>query len=201
MPKKKTTDGERDAALERLWQAWFAHREMAVLDELVEAYADNARYAARWAFRRLGERRETIDEQESVGLCALPRIIAAYEPDKGKWRTYFVGCMRREVWRHIRDESRGWRVNPPKVVSLAAAFHVAARGEPVDAQEMARDEASKALAALTPRLALAVRLCVMEGRTLDEAGKVMNISRARVQQLRDKALRLMRQRFSSESTP
>ena len=83
MPKRKTTDGERDAALERLWQAWFAHREMAVRDELVEAYADNARYAVHRSFGRLGKGRESPDERESVGLCTLLRAVIAYDPAKG----------------------------------------------------------------------------------------------------------------------
>jgi RNA polymerase sigma factor (sigma-70 family) len=102
----------------------------------------------------------------------------------------------------IRPYIRQWENVPAPLVSLDAMFGENGSNlydlvEDVEAEEASRaaqrSEIWAAIDRLPPRAKFIMRLRFVEGRTLEETGKILELTRARIKQIQDDSLRKLRQ--------
>ncbi|MFH0953200.1 MAG: sigma-70 family RNA polymerase sigma factor [Verrucomicrobiota bacterium] len=102
----------------------------------------------------------------------------------------------------IRPFIQQWENIPAPLVSLDAMFGENGTNlydlvEDVDAEEASRaaqrSEIWSAIDRLPPRAKFIMRLRFIEGRTLEETGKILALTRARIKQIQDDSLRKLRQ--------
>ena len=102
----------------------------------------------------------------------------------------------------VRPFIRQWENVPAPLVSLDAMFGENGTNlydivEDMDAEEASRaaqrSEIWSAIDRLPPRAKFIMRLRFIEGRTLEETGKILALTRARIKQIQDDSLRKLRQ--------
>lgn len=102
----------------------------------------------------------------------------------------------------LRPFVHHWEHVPSPVVSLDAAFNENGMNlydivEDPDAEEASvvaqRSEIWAAIDRLPPRARYIMRLRFIDGRTLEETGKLLSLTRARIKQIQDDSLRKLRQ--------
>ncbi len=102
----------------------------------------------------------------------------------------------------VRPFIRQWENIPAPLVSLDAMFGENGTSlydlvEDMEAEEASgaaqRSEVWSAIDRLPPRAKFIMRLRFIEGRTLEETGKILALTRARIKQIQDDSLRKLRQ--------
>ncbi|MBU1693516.1 MAG: sigma-70 family RNA polymerase sigma factor [Verrucomicrobia bacterium] len=148
----------------------------------------------------------SIGMRPSREMLALKEILDAWPKDRGDPPDNAVlasltGMTEARIAK-IRPYVRQLEHQPGPPVSLDAMFadndsnlyDVVKDSEAEEASHAAqRSEIWSAVDRLLPRSKLIMRLRFIEGRTLEETGAMLNLTRARIKQIQDDALRKLRQ--------
>ncbi len=148
----------------------------------------------------------SIGVRPSRDMIAIKEIIDAWqrdhktEPDNAVL-VKLTGLPIERIEK-IRPFIRQWENVPAPVVSLDAMFGENGTNlydlvEDTDVEEASRaaqrSEVWTAIDRLPPRAKFIMRLRFIEGRTLEETGKILELTRARIKQIQDDSLRKLRQ--------
>ncbi len=148
----------------------------------------------------------SIGMRPSRDMVAIKEIIDAWakehktEPDNAVLAK-LTGLAEQRVAK-IRPYIRQWENIPAPLVSLDAMFGENGTNlydlvEDMEAEEAStsaqRSEIWTAVDRLPPRAKFIMRLRFIEGRTLEETGKILELTRARIKQIQDDSLRKLRQ--------
>lgn len=148
----------------------------------------------------------------SIGICPtrdmtmIKSLIDAWKKDHGEDPSDEVlakitGFLEKRV-KKIRTFLHQWENLPAPPVSLDALLGDSTSNlhemiEDVDAEEAShaaqRSEIWAAIDRLAPRARFIMRLRFVEGRTLEETGQALGLTRARIKQIQDDSLRKLRQ--------
>jgi RNA polymerase sigma factor (sigma-70 family) len=148
----------------------------------------------------------SIGMRPSRDMVTIKEIIGAWLKEHGKEPDNDVlvkltGLPEERIVK-IRPFIRQWDKIPEPLVSLDAMFGETGDNlynlvEDVDAEEVSsaaqRAEIWTAVDHLPPRAKFILRLRFIEGRTLEETGKILSLTRARIKQIQDDSLRKLRQ--------
>ena len=148
----------------------------------------------------------SIGMRPSREMLALKEILDAWPKDREKppdnaLLASLTGMTEERVEK-VRPYVLQMDHLPSPTVSLDAMFadndaNLYDVVEDVDAEEASdaaeRSEIWSAVDRLAPRSKLIMRLRFIEGRTLEETGAILNLTRARIKQIQDDALRKLRQ--------
>jgi RNA polymerase primary sigma factor len=148
----------------------------------------------------------SIGMRPSRDMVTIKEIISAWLKEHGKEPDNNVLVkltgLPEERIEKIRPFIRQWDNVPAPLVSLDALFgengvNLYNMVEDVDAEEASgaaqRSEIWTAVDHLPPRAKFIMRLRFIEGRTLEETGKILDLTRARIKQIQDDSLRKLRQ--------
>jgi RNA polymerase primary sigma factor len=148
----------------------------------------------------------SIGVRPSRDMITIKDIITAWEKEHGKEPsneilTKLTGLPDARVAK-LRPFIHQWDNVPAPLVSLDAMFGENGTNlydlvEDVDAEEAShsaqRSEIWSAIDRLPPRAKFIMRLRFIDGRTLEETGKLLELTRARIKQIQDDSLRKLRQ--------
>ncbi|MGE0755596.1 MAG: sigma-70 family RNA polymerase sigma factor [Pirellulaceae bacterium] len=148
---------------------------------------------------RFANRRHPFDELASEGQFTLLKAVTRFDPERGfRFSTYAMHAIRRRLLRHMRGRQRERRVARPWIDELA----------PVDTRRWtaayeqrvasAVEVVERLLAQLSSRERYVLRSRYgwgqeFEPRTLREIAEELSVSRERVRQLEERALRKLRE--------
>ena len=151
-----------------------------------------------------------LDEMFNAGMIGLLKACKTFEPERGnQFSTFATWWVRQSVQRWVEAELKqaGWIFVHPKgkkgrwtrtvAVSTFSALQRESWTEvdPIGAPDFAANPPwarELIVRHLSPRSAYIVELNVIQGHTLEAIGDVLGVSRERVRQLRDKALRKLK---------
>ena len=154
-------------------------------------------------FMKISPKHRFYDDMVSMSNHALARAAKTYDSSKGvSFSTYAILIIRRELWRHATSQrTYGMRLVPADhrdfmVGSYSQSLHdgedfIAGDKEDIDAQI----DFQTYLSILDNRRRQCLILCYVEGMTLEEAGKVLGITKERVRQLNNSSLQKIEKRF------
>ena len=148
----------------------------------------------------------------SIGICptrdmtVMKNLIDTWKKDHGEDPSDEVlakitGLPEKKV-KKTRTFLRQWENMPPPPVSLDAMLGDSTANlhdliEDVEAEQaslsLQKSEIWAAIDRLPPRSRFIMRLRFIEGRTLEETGNMLNLTRARIKQIQDDSLRKLRQ--------
>jgi RNA polymerase primary sigma factor len=148
----------------------------------------------------------SIGVRPSRDMLTIKEIISAWQKEHGKEPgndilVKLTGLPEKRIAK-IRPFIRQWDNIPAPLVSLDAMFGENGANlhnlvEDVDAEEASgaaqRSEIWTAVDHLPPRAKFIMRLRFIEGHTLEETGKILSLTRARIKQIQDDSLRKLRQ--------
>ncbi len=148
----------------------------------------------------------SIGIRPSRDMVAIKEIIDAWENENKKAPDNAVlakltGLPEKRIEK-IRPFIHQWENIPAPLVSLDAMlgenganlYDLVEDSEAEEASRAAqRSEIWAAIDRLSPRAKFIMRLRFIEGRTLEETGKILTLTRARIKQIQDDALRKLRQ--------
>ena len=148
----------------------------------------------------------SIGMRPSREMLALKEILDAWPKDRGEppdnsLLANLTGMTKERVAK-VRPYVRQLEHQPGPPISLDAMFadndsNLYDVVEDLDVEEAShaaqRSEIWSAVDRLPPRSKLIMRLRFIEGRTLEETGAMLNLTRARIKQIQDDALRKLRQ--------
>ena len=130
---------------------------------------------------------------EQEGCLGLWRAIMGYDPARGwTFSTYAWVAIERHIWQEVArwEKKRGW----PKLPEAPNPLRLAERQLEVGQRDRVLREIVQSL---NPRLRLVIRAAYgldgAEARSLAAIGRELGLSRERVRQLRNEALRQLRQ--------
>ncbi len=140
------------------------------------------------------------NEMRHHGLVSLPRniIYDAIQGEFGEEEWQRIATLRRpfqlDYDRH--NDYRSGQCSADSIPDLSpTAVEIL---EEKEEKQQSREAVRRALARLRPREAEAVRLTLLEGLTLEGAGRVLGVTRERVRQLRLRGLRGIRIALEAE---
>jgi RNA polymerase sigma factor (sigma-70 family) len=131
------------------------------------------------------------DDLAQVGALALMRAAERYDPAKGTFGTFAHTCIRHVVLREchrLRERMAEW-IQSSDGEPLDPVDYRQADALPVDTHE----EVARLLEHAMPRERAVLVAVVMEGRTMLEVGRAMNVGKVRVGQLCARGLRQIRE--------
>ncbi len=176
-----------------------AEADARAVREAIEArqkLASENRGLVACALRKLGLPRDDEDLW-SAGLLGLTRAAQHYNPERGfKFSTYGFYCARREILNELRTRNR-WRretcstdlSDPGNMVEAVAA----APEENDPGRDLAADLARAIEEAdLTTNERTAIRARFFQGKTLEEVGEELGVSRERARQIQNRGLAMLR---------
>lgn len=148
----------------------------------------------------------SIGVRPSRDMITLKEIITAWEKEHGKEPETAVlvkltGLPEARI-NKLRPFIHQWDNIPAPLVSLDAMFGENGTNlydlvEDTEAEEAShsaqRSEIWSAIDRLPPRAKFIMRLRFIDGRTLEETGKLLELTRARIKQIQDDSLRKLRQ--------
>lgn len=164
-----------------------------------EALLDQHRGLVHAVIRRQWTGRMAYADLEQEGQMALWRAIMGYDPGRGwAFSTYAWVAIERHIWQVVARWER--KTGFPKLPEAPNPLTLAEKRLDVDQRDHVLREI---VHTLSPRLGLVIEatygLDGEEARSLAAIGRELGISRERVRQLRNEALRQLRQADRSAS--
>ena len=174
-----------------------------------------ASYVAEWRRRLPSLRRMPYDDVLQQAALGLAEAIQRYDPSKSRLSTYSRFHMRSALQNLLRyrttvtaplssqlaeeSQRKASVARTPPAGDSALRSLVAPCSEDHAASLAEQDALEVALAELPGRLRYIVRMRFWKGATLREIGEQLGVSRNRVAQLEERALRLMRESLGKEA--
>lgn len=171
---------------------FYAYAQRAIQNRLRNYFRDHVRSGS-LAIRPTGEMKSIME------VLARIREDGHDEPDNEKLAK-LAGIAEDRVAK-IRPFVRQWENTPTPPVSLDALLgesdanlydYLESGGEDDAANAAERSEVWQAIDRLGDRAKYIMKLRFIEGRTLEETGKLLNLTRARIKQIEDESLKKIR---------
>lgn len=148
--------------------------------------------AYKMALPYLRRNRHIADEVESAATMGLVKAAATYDPSTGNaFSTYATHCVRNEIRNTLRlERPLGYRrpEDPAAVPGTVGLGEHDPATPAVATQAEDREIVGYVMGRMRPRLAEVLRRRHLEGKTLQEVGDEMGITKERVRQIEMQAL-------------
>jgi len=172
-------------------------------EQINELISDNQRLVL-WYLARIGGRRGVSEEElVAAGMLGLWRAAQRYDPERGAFSTYAYRCIRQRI---VRERDKAIR----QMEGLATEQAWDDRRAPACPHAGPADQAAAAdSAALVRRLmgdlpsreSLVIQRLYFDGVTMECVSEEIGCTRARVGQIRDRALARMRASAATVGIP
>lgn len=196
-----------------LWERFMKDRDPLVRERLAMEYLPLVREQVKATADRVVRAR--VDELERYGMIGLLKAIDVFDPDRGApFESFAPQRIRGAIADYRRTlalgRARAGRLHagqaPENRVPAAllrdadgALHQMVQGGEAMGNGRSLEREVWRAIEALTVSQKLVIGLHYCEGVTLEEVGRVLDISRREVRALRDEALHSVRTQLSLRS--